>query len=73
VSLSWNSRQATLLAAYTAREDRTLSLQDFLDKKVFGGMSGSTVSPAPEDIEGIRSYMKLYKAGVAAEKAAAAV
>ena len=62
-----------LLAAYTAREDRTLTLQGFLDSKVFGGMKGSTVSPAPEDVEGIRSYMKLYKAGVAAEKAAAEV
>ncbi|SDB42979.1 Sugar (pentulose or hexulose) kinase [Ruminococcaceae bacterium FB2012] len=62
-----------LLAAYTAREDRALSLQDFLNKKVFGSMSGSTVSPAPEDIEGIKAYMKLYKAGVAAEKAAAAI
>ena len=62
-----------LLAAFAAREDRALSLQDFLDKKVFGGMNGSTVSPAPKDVEGIKSYMKLYKAGVAAEKAAASV
>ena len=62
-----------LLAAYTAREDRPLSLQDFLTEKVFKDMNGSTVSPAAEDIEGIRAYMELYKAGVAAEKAAASV
>ena len=62
-----------LLAAYMARSDRAETLRDFLDLRVFKDMNGSTVSPAKSDIDGINAYMKLYRAGIAAEAAAAAI
>lgn len=62
-----------LLAAFAAREDKALTLAQFLNDKVFGSMDGSTASPDPNDVEGIKAYMQLYKAGLAAERAAAAI
>jgi sugar (pentulose or hexulose) kinase len=62
-----------LLAAYMARTDRAETLAAFLNDKVFAGMQGSTVSPTQSDIDGIKAYMALYRAGLAAEKAAAEV
>ncbi len=62
-----------LLAAFAAREDKSLTLAQFLNDKVFGSQQGSTASPDPKDVEGIKAYMQLYKAGLEAEKAAAAV
>ena len=62
-----------LLAAFAAREDKALTLAQFLNEKVFGSMDGSTASPDPKDVEGINAYMQLYKAGLAAERAAAAI
>ncbi len=59
-----------LLAAYMVRKDRSETLSGFLNAHVFAGAEGSTVSPADRDIEGIESYMKLYKAGLGAERAA---
>ena len=61
-----------LLAAFMARENRSETLSQYLDAHVFAGMKGSTVSPSQADIDGINSYMKLYRAGLAAERAAAA-
>ena len=62
-----------LLAAFMGREDKSQSLSSFLNDKVFKGMNGKTVSPDPADIEGIRVYMEIYKAGLAAERAASLV
>ena len=62
-----------LLAAFMARENRTETLSDYLGKHIFAGMAGNTVSPLKADIDGINEYMKLYRAGLPAERAAAAV
>ena len=62
-----------LLAAFTGREDKSLTLDKFLAEKVFGSMEGSTASPDDKDVEGIRAYMQIYKAGLAAERAAAQI
>ena len=59
-----------LLAAFMVREDRSEDLKGFLNAHVFAGAEGSTVSPEAADIEGIETYMKAYKAGLAAERAA---
>ena len=61
-----------LLAAFMGRSDKTETLTGFLGGRVFAGMSGSTVSPQQRDIDGINAYMKSYRCGLAAEKAAAA-
>ncbi|MBR6044950.1 MAG: ATPase [Ruminococcus sp.] len=60
-----------LLAAYMTREDRAQTLGDFLSGCVFKDMNGSTVSPDPACVQGMEAYMKQYKAGLAAERAAA--
>lgn len=62
-----------LLAAYMARTDRSESLSAFLNSKVFAIMNGSTVSPQQRDIDGMNAYMKAYRAGLAAERAAAQI
>lgn len=61
-----------LLAAFMGRSDKAETLTGFLGSRVFAGMSGSTVSPQQRDIDGINAYMKSYRCGLAAEKAAAA-
>lgn len=60
-----------LLAAYMIRESPSETLAEFLDKRVFAGMSGSKASPAQSDIDGISKYMQAYRSGLAAERAAA--
>ena len=62
-----------LLASYTARDNKAQTLQDFLNTDVFKGGSGNTVSPDKADVEGMQAYMKLYKAGLSAERAAAQI
>ena len=62
-----------LLASYMVRDKKEQTLQHFLTESVFRDGSGNTVSPAQEDIDGIQAYMKLYKAGLAAERAAAMI
>ena len=59
-----------LLAAYMVRDHRAESLSDYLNRHVFAGMQGVTVSPAQADLDGIRAYMNAYCAGLAAERAA---
>ncbi len=59
-----------LLAAYEAREDRSLTLADYLDKFVFAGTQGKSMQPDEGDIKGFGEYMKAYKKCLAAEKAA---
>jgi len=59
-----------LLAAYQAREDKSESLADYLNRNVFAGMSGTSMDPFGEDAEGFAEYMKAYRAGLAVEQAA---
>lgn len=60
-----------LLAAFMTREDRSQSLADFLQNRVFAGKTGVSVSPRKEDIDGLEKYMTAYRKGLAAERAAA--
>ena len=60
-----------LLAGFMGRADRSETLTAFLGDRVFAGMKGSTVSPQQRDIDGIDAFMKSYRTGLAAEKAAA--
>ncbi len=59
-----------LLAAYLADGKKEGGLQEYLDKRVFSKMSGSTMEPDPEDVKGFEEFMKGYVAGLAIEKAA---
>ncbi len=59
-----------LLAAYMIDRKTGERLEDYLEKRIFGGLSGETVTPDKEDVEGFRVFMERYKAGLAIEKAA---
>ncbi len=59
-----------LLAAYQAREDRAETLAAYLGNRVFAGAEGSSMAPDENDAAGFAEYMKKYRAGLAAERAA---
>lgn len=60
-----------ILAAYCTRDNKALSLQEFLEAQVFAGSEGSRVAPDTEISEGFAAYMQRYQEGLAAERAAA--
>ncbi len=60
-----------LLAAYEVNKAVGESLPDYLNNKVFKDSKGSTIAPTPADVAGFERFMQGYKAGLAAEKAAA--
>ena len=59
-----------LLARYLVDNAEGLSLEDYLDRKVFAGYAGSEIPPSAEDVAGFESYMSAYRAGLAIEEAA---
>ena len=59
-----------LLAAYRIRKDSEETLEQYLEKKVFAGMTQKTVSPAPQDECGFDEYMKRFVSCLPAQKAA---
>lgn len=61
-----------LLAAYLNRSERHETLREFLQNRVFADQQQQTVSPKQADHEGLSAYMKQYRVGLAAEKAAVA-
>ncbi|WP_438857271.1 xylulokinase [Enterococcus sp. AZ007] len=58
-----------LLAAYQAEEE-TVSLADFLEKKVFAESEGVTLEPKEEDLQGYSEFIKRYEKGLTIEKEA---
>ena len=58
-----------ILAKY-AVDGKDMSLEDYLDEKVFAGMSAITEQPDPKDVEGFESYMRSYAKMLKAEEAA---
>lgn len=50
-----------LLVDYMVNNSRQLSLPDYLDKEVFAGNQGSTVSPQPKDVEGFDKFIASYQ------------
>ena len=59
-----------LLAAYMADGKRDGKLEDYLDKRVFTGLTGNVVDPDPEEVKGFEVFTRRYIAGLEAEKAA---
>ncbi len=62
-----------LLASFLLNREGGERLEDFLSKKVFAGVSGSTIQPDPACVEGFNTYIRRYKALLEVEKTAAAV
>lgn len=61
-----------LLAAYLADRKEGEKLEDYLENRIFSGMSGSTVHPDPADVAGFEVFMERYIKGLDVEKAAIA-
>ena len=59
-----------LLAAYRMDRKAGESLEDYLENRIFCQMSGETIEPCEEDVEGFGVFMDRYKAGLEIEKTA---
>ena len=59
-----------LLAGYMANNPDRLTLADYLEKVVFAGNTGTSITPDPVDVEGFEKYIADYKRGLAIEKCA---
>ena len=62
-----------LLAAYRVWKADGETLEDYLNSRVFAGVSGSTVQPDRETVKGFHAYMKRYRALLGVEPRAAEV
>lgn len=61
-----------LLAAYLADGKKDGRLEEYLDKRIFAGLTGEAIVPDPRDVSGFELFTEHYVAGLAAEKAAIA-
>lgn len=59
-----------VLAAYLADKKEGEKLEDYLDNRIFSGLSGTTLEATPEEVEGFETFIKRYKKGLDIEKAA---
>lgn len=59
-----------LLAAYMINKETGEKLEDYLNNRIFEELSGETVIPYAEEVEGFKIFMQRYKAGLAIEKSA---
>ncbi|WP_172254956.1 xylulokinase [Saccharibacillus deserti] len=59
-----------LLASYMTDREAGESLEHFLGEKVFKNVEGEEISPDASDVEGFRTFIKRYQAGLAIEQAA---
>ena len=60
-----------LLAAYMVRKAEGETMEDYLKNRVFANAKSTCVNPDPAGVAGFQSYLKRYRAALAAEKAAA--
>ena len=58
-----------LSGGYMLNKDEGESLADFLNDKVFAGMSGVTISPDAADVDGYKAYLERFKHANVAELA----
>ena len=59
-----------LLCAYMLWRDQSETLEDYLDKKVFGNCESSTVMAETDEVEGFNKFIKKYADCLDVEKAA---
>lgn len=58
------------LAAYMQRKASGETLEAYLDRQVFAGAAGTTVTPDPRDVAGFNTFIERYKKGLGIERAA---
>ncbi len=59
-----------LLAAYLISKKENEKLEEYLNDTVFTELSGETIAPTLEEIEGFETFMEHYKSGLQVEKSA---
>ncbi len=59
-----------LLAAYRLNKADGETLEDYLNKYVFAGVSGTTIQPDAEDVAGFNAYIEQYKQLLKVERTA---
>lgn len=59
-----------LLAAYLIDRKDGECLEDYLETRIFRELSGDTIVPCDEDVQGFNIFMNHYKDGLAIEKSA---
>lgn len=59
-----------LLALFLIDKKADEKLEEYLEMKIFTGVSGATIQPYEEDVKGFEVFMKRYKAGLSVERAA---
>lgn len=59
-----------LLAAYLREKEQGETLESYLSQKVFSRIESAVTAPEPKDVKGFEDFMKNYRAGLAAERAA---
>ena len=59
-----------LLAAYMQQKQNGETMESYLDKKVFAGITAERIDPDPKDVQGFEAFMKRYTDGLAIERAA---
>ena len=59
-----------LLAAFLLLKGEGERLEDFLEKRVFAGVSGNTIQPDTAVAQGFDAYIRRYQALLAVERAA---
>lgn len=59
-----------LLADFVVNNSEKLTLDAYLDKKVFAGDAGTEIRPTQEEVEGFNAYIENYKACLGIEEAA---
>lgn len=64
---AWGS---AVLAAYRIHQEPGESLAEYLENKVFAGMTGTVCDPDPELSESFESFVRSYTAGLGIEKEA---
>ena len=61
-----------VLAAFLADKHKDETLEEYLEKRIFTQLSGSTIAPDAEDVKGFEVFMERYRKGLSIEKAAIA-
>lgn len=59
-----------LLASYMINKKDNETLEYYIEKSIFNGLSGETLYPNSEDVEGFEIFMKRYNLGLEIEKSA---
>ncbi len=61
-----------LLAAYLADGRREGKLEEYLDRRIFAGLTGQALEPDPAEVAGVETFTGRYVKGLEAERAAVA-